>query len=150
MARINQSHPGGQHKKSSIRLRTRDLNESENLQIESSSHGNVIIAAAAGATVGLRMAVNVAAMLIAFVALIALFNGLVGSVSSLIGLNTLLGVDAVTLELMLGKIFQPLMFLLSVPWEEAEAAGVLFGEKLILNEFVAFSHKSCVGVILPE
>ena len=40
----------------------------------------------------------------------------------------------------LGKIFQPLMFLLSIPWEEAEAAGALFGEKIILNEFVAFSH----------
>ena len=42
--------------------------------------------------------------------------------------------------MILGWIFQPLMYLLSVPWAEAEAAGALFGEKLILNEFVAFSH----------
>ena len=73
-------------------------------------------------------------MLVAFVALIALFNGLVG------GLFSLVGIDDVTLQSILGKVFQPLMYLLSVPWAEAEAAGALFGEKLILNEFVAFSH----------
>jgi CNT family concentrative nucleoside transporter len=106
----------------------------ERLQMERSEHANVILAAAAGTTEGLRLAVNIGAMLIAFVALIALFNGLVG------GLFGLVGIEGVTLQLILGKIFQPLMFLLSVPWEEAEAAGALFGEKIILNEFVAFSH----------
>jgi len=106
----------------------------ERLQMERSEHGNVILAAAAGTTDGLRLAVNIGAMLVAFVALIALFNGLVG------GVFGLFGVEGVTLQLILGKIFQPLMFLLSVPWEEAEAAGALFGEKIILNEFVAFSH----------
>ncbi len=50
------------------------------------------------------------------------------------------GIDGVTLQLILGKVFRYLMFLLSVPWAEAEAAGALFGEKIILNEFVAFSH----------
>jgi CNT family concentrative nucleoside transporter len=106
----------------------------ERLQMERSEHANVILAAAAGTTEGLRLAVNIGAMLVAFVALIAMFNGLVGGVFSLIG------IEGVTLQLILGKIFQPLMFLLSVPWEEAEAAGALFGEKIILNEFVAFSH----------
>jgi CNT family concentrative nucleoside transporter len=106
----------------------------ERLQMERSEHGNVILAAAAGTTEGLRLAVNIGAMLIAFVALIALFNGIVG------GLFALVGIEGVTLQLILGKVFQPLMFLLSVPWEEAEAAGALFGEKIILNEFVAFSH----------
>ena len=106
----------------------------ERLQMERSEHENVILAAAAGTTEGLRLAVNIGAMLIAFVALIALFNGLVG------GLFGLVGIEGVTLQLILGKVFQPLMFLLSVPWEEAEAAGALFGEKIILNEFVAFSH----------
>ena len=106
----------------------------ERLQMERSEHANLILAAAAGTTDGLRLAVNIGAMLIAFVALIALFNGLVG------GLFSLVGIEGVTLQLILGKIFQPLMFLLSVPWEEAEAAGALFGEKIILNEFVAFSH----------
>jgi len=106
----------------------------ERLQMEPSHHRNVILAAAAGTTDGLRLAVNIGAMLVAFVALIALFNGLVG------GVFGLFGIEGVTLQLILGKLFQPLMFLLSVPWEEAEAAGALFGEKIILNEFVAFSH----------
>jgi len=112
----------------------------EPLKMEPSHHKNVILAAAAGTTDGLRLAVNIGAMLIAFVALIALFNGLIGGVCGLLGIDTLLGVETVTLELILGKIFQPLMWLLSVPWNEAEAAGSLFGEKIILNEFVAFSH----------
>ena len=106
----------------------------EKLVMERSQHRNVILAAATGTTDGLRLAANIGAMLIAFVALIALFNGLVG------GLFSLAGIDGITLQFLLGKLFQPLMFLLSVPWEEAEAAGALFGEKLILNEFVAFSH----------
>lgn len=106
----------------------------EKLVMEPSHHKNVILAAASGTTDGLRLAANIGAMLIAFVALIALFNGLVGGVFSLFG------IEGVTLQLILGKIFQPLMYLLSIPWAEAEAAGALFGEKLILNEFVAFSH----------
>ncbi len=108
--------------------------EHEQLLMERSEHKNVILAAASGTTDGLRLAANIGAMLIAFVALIALFNGLVG------GLFSLVGIEGITLQFLLGKLFQPLMFLLSVPWEEAEAAGALFGEKLILNEFVAFSH----------
>lgn len=106
----------------------------EKLKMEPSHHENVILAAAAGTTDGLRLAANIGAMLIAFVALIALFNGLVG------GVFGLFGVEGITLQLILGKIFQPLMYVLSVPWAEAEAAGALFGEKIILNEFVAFSH----------
>jgi len=105
----------------------------EKLLMEKSQHKNVILAAASGTTDGLRLAANIGAMLIAFVALIALFNGLVGWVAGWFGYD-------LTLQMILGKIFQPLMFLLSVPWEEAQAAGALFGEKLILNEFVAFSH----------
>lgn len=108
--------------------------EQETLQMERSNHKNLILAAASGTTDGLRLAANIGAMLIAFVALIALFNGLVGWAFSLVG------IDGVTMQLILGKIFQPLMYLLSVPWAEAEAVGALFGEKLILNEFVAFSH----------
>ncbi|MCH9004683.1 MAG: NupC/NupG family nucleoside CNT transporter [Proteobacteria bacterium] len=108
--------------------------EHEKLTMERSQHGNVILAAASGTSDGLRLAVNIGAMLVAFVALIALFNGLVGWVFSLFG------VDGVTMQSILGKVFQPLMYVLSVPWAEAEAAGALFGEKIILNEFVAFSH----------
>jgi len=108
--------------------------EHEKLTMEPSHHRNVILAAASGTTDGLRLAANIGAMLVAFVALIALFNGLVG------GLFGLVGIEGITLQFLLGKLFQPLMYLLSVPWAEAEAAGALFGEKIILNEFVAFSH----------
>ncbi|MEQ8207908.1 MAG: nucleoside transporter C-terminal domain-containing protein, partial [Woeseia sp.] len=104
------------------------------LKMEESKHANVILAAAVGTSDGLRLAVNIGAMLVAFVALIALFNGIVG------GIAGWFGYEGITLQLLLGKLFQPLMFLLSVPWDEAELSGALFGEKLILNEFVAFSH----------
>jgi len=104
------------------------------LKMEDSKHENVFLAAAVGASDGLRLAVNIGAMLIAFVALIALFNGIVGGVASLFGF------EGLTLQKILGHLFQPLMYVLSVPWHEAQAAGALFGEKLILNEFVAFSH----------
>lgn len=110
----------------------------EEMHMEDSKHINVILAAAVGTADGLRLAVNIGAMLIAFVALIALFNGIIG------GLFSLVGIEGITLQLILGKIFQPLMFLLSVPWAEAQAAGSLFGEKLILNEFVAFSNMNTV------
>lgn len=101
---------------------------------EHSQYGNVILAAAAGAQDGVKLAVNIGGMLIAFVALIALFNGIVG------GLGGLFGIENLTLEGMLGFVFAPLMYVLSVPWSEAQLAGALFGEKLILNEFVAFLH----------
>ncbi len=106
----------------------------EQFKMEPSQHKNVILAAATGTSDGLRLAVNIGAMLVAFVALIALFNGIVGWLFGLVG------IEGITLQLILGKIFQPLMYLLSVPWDEAQAAGALFGEKLILNEFVAFSN----------
>ncbi len=104
------------------------------LKMDDSPHVNVILAAAVGARDGLMLAVNIGAMLIAFIALIALFNGIVG------GLASLVGIDGLTLQKILGWIFSPIMYLLSVPWAEAQAAGSLFGEKLILNEFVAYSH----------
>jgi len=106
----------------------------DEFQMEPSQHKNVILAAATGTSDGLQLAVNIGAMLIAFVGLIALFNGIVGWVFGLAG------IEGITLQFLLGKLFQPLMYLLSVPWAEAQAAGSLFGEKLILNEFVAFSH----------
>ena len=106
---------------------------SEKLEMEPSHHENVILAAAVGAGDGLRLAVNIGAMLVAFVALIALVNGLVGVVAGWFG-------QELTLQMMLGWLFSPLMFVIGVRWEEASAAGALFGEKLILNEFVAFTH----------
>jgi len=108
--------------------------EDRHVRMEKSQHANVILAAAVGAGDGVRLAVNIGAMLVAFVALIALFNGVVGGIAGWFGF------EGITLQFLLGKLFAPLMWLLSVPWNEAEAAGALFGEKLILNEFVAFSH----------
>ena len=108
----------------------------EQLQMGDSEHENVILAAAVGSSDGLRLAVNIGAMLIAFMALIALLNGLLGGVASMVGIEDL------TLQKILGWVFSPVMYLLSVPWSEAQAAGALFGEKLIVNEFYAFSHLS--------
>ena len=107
--------------------------EHEKLIMEKSEHKNVILAAASGTTDGLRLAANIGAMLIAFVALIALVNGIVGWVAGWFGYE-------LTLQMILGWLFSPLMYLLGIDWAEAQAAGALFGEKLILNEFVAFSH----------
>ncbi|MGB3632717.1 MAG: NupC/NupG family nucleoside CNT transporter [Rubrobacteraceae bacterium] len=97
-------------------------------------HQNVIDAAAAGATDGLYLALNVGAMLIAFISLIALVNLILGSAGGLVGFPDL------TFQLILGYIFAPLMFLIGVPWEEAIRAGSFLGQKLILNEFVAFAN----------
>jgi CNT family concentrative nucleoside transporter len=99
---------------------------------ERSPHANIFMAAAAGAQDGLKLALTIGAMLLAFVALIALANGLLGGVGSWVGMEDL------SLQKVLGWVFAPLMFLLSVPWSEAQAAGAIFGEKLILNEFVAY------------
>lgn len=107
--------------------------EKEKFVMERSEHKNLILAAASGTSDGLRLAANIGAMLVAFVALIALFNGVVGLISGWFGYE-------LTMQTMLGWVFSPLMYLLSVPWSEAQAAGALFGEKIILNEFVAFSH----------
>ena len=110
------------------------LHEKAQLQMGASEHENVILAAAVGSADGLRLAVNIGSMLIAFMALIALLNGLLGGVAGMVGMEDL------TLQKILGWVFSPLMYLLSVPWSEAQAAGALFGEKIIVNEFYAFSH----------
>lgn len=93
---------------------------------------NVIDAAASGAASGLQLALNVGAMLLAFVGLIAMVNGLIGWV------GTLVGFEGLTLQLIFGYIFQPLAFILGVSWEEARLAGSFIGQKLVINEFVAY------------
>ncbi len=93
---------------------------------------NVIMAAANGAITGLQLAAGVGAMLLAFVSLVALANGLLG------WLGAMAGIDGLTFERLLGHIFSPVMYLVGVPWSEAPAAGGLFGQKVVLNEFVAF------------
>ena len=93
---------------------------------------NVIDAAAAGASSGMQLALNVGAMLLAFIGLIALINGMLG------GIGGWFGMPELTLELILGYVFSPLAFLIGVPWEEATIAGSFIGQKLIVNEFVAY------------
>ena len=93
---------------------------------------NVIMAAAQGAQTGVRLAVAVGAMVLAFVALVALANGLLS------GIGGWFGIEGLSFQRLLGYVFQPLMFLLNVPWDEAGRAGGLFGEKIVLNEFVAY------------
>ncbi len=93
---------------------------------------NVIEAAAQGAQTGVKLAVAVGAMVLAFVALVALANGLLGWAGGLFGYPQL------SFQGVLGAVFAPVMFLLGIPWSEAQVAGGLFGTKVVLNEFVAF------------
>ncbi|NRA84517.1 MAG: NupC/NupG family nucleoside CNT transporter [Gammaproteobacteria bacterium] len=93
---------------------------------------NVIDAAASGAASGLQLALNVGAMLLAFIGLIALINTFVGWVAAMMGF------DGITIQLLLGYVFAPLAFLIGVPWHEAIQAGIFIGQKLIVNEFVAY------------
>lgn len=94
---------------------------------------NVIDAIGRGALAGGRIAVTVGGLLIAFIALIALADGLLGAVGSWVG------VDGLTFERILGWGLAPLAWLLGVPWSEAVQAGSWIGEKTVLNEFVAFA-----------
>jgi len=95
---------------------------------------NVIDAAARGASDGLQLALNIAGMLIAFLALIALVNGILGWVHTLPGMGWLPG----TLERIFGVVFSPIAWLMGVSWKDATAVGNLLGTRLVLNEFVAF------------
>lgn len=100
---------------------------------ERSHADNVIMAAGIGAQDGMKLAFNIGAMLIAFVGLIALLNGIMG------GLGGLFGHPDLSMQQVLGWAFSPLMALVGVPWAEAQQAGAIFGQKLILNEFVAYA-----------
>ncbi|HEX8192178.1 MAG TPA: nucleoside transporter C-terminal domain-containing protein [Allosphingosinicella sp.] len=99
---------------------------------EGEQPANIIMAAAQGAQTGVKLAVAVGAMVLAFVALVALANGLLGGVGGWFNYPEL------SFQSIVGAVFQPIMFLIGIPWNEAGAAGGLFGTKLVLNEFVAF------------
>ncbi len=106
-----------------------DLKEIEAAQDQPA---NVIDAAASGASNGMQLALNVGAMLLAFVALIAMLNGIFGWVGGMFGYPEL------SIQLLLGHIFQPLAFVLGVPWAESNLAGSFIGQKMVINEFVAY------------
>ncbi|MBB3763407.1 CNT family concentrative nucleoside transporter [Sphingomicrobium lutaoense] len=105
---------------------------------------NIIMAAAQGAQTGVKLAVAVGAMVLAFVALVALANGILGGIGGLFGLENL------TFQRIVGYVFQPIMYLIGVPWSEANIAGGLFGTKVVLNEFVAFIDLGAMDTLSPR
>lgn len=114
--------------------KTRDTVDATTLIAEDDRPANVIDAAASGAASGLQLALNVGAMLLAFIALIALLNGILG------GIGGWFDYPQLSLELILGWIFSPIAYLIGVPWSEAMVAGSFIGQKIIVNEFVAFMN----------
>ncbi|EOW6772002.1 NupC/NupG family nucleoside CNT transporter [Cronobacter muytjensii] len=107
--------------------------------LESTQHdpdrpSNVLDAAASGASAGMQLALNVGAMLLAFVALIALLNGMLS------GIGGWFNHPELSLQLILGWVFSPVAWLIGVPWDEAMVAGSFIGQKLIINEFVAYMN----------
>ncbi|MEZ8314597.1 NupC/NupG family nucleoside CNT transporter [Vibrio splendidus] len=104
---------------------------------------NVVEAMADGAMSGLRIAVAVGATLLAFISVIAMLNGLLGIVGGWFGVN-------LSFELILGYVFAPVAWLIGVPWSEAVVAGSLIGNKIVVNEFVAFIQLMDVKDALSE
>ena len=103
-------------------------------KVEMEKPSNVLDAAAAGASSGMQLALNVGAMLIAFVALIALINGMLGGIGGWVGMPDL------SLGMIFGWVFRPLAWILGVPWGEAGVAGQMIGTKLAINEFVGYKE----------
>jgi concentrative nucleoside transporter, CNT family len=100
---------------------------------------NIIMAAAQGAQTGVKLAVAVGAMVLAFVALVALANGLLGGLGNwIVAQGGSSWFSDLSFQRLVGYLFAPFMFLIGIPWSEAGTAGGLFGTKLVLNEFVAF------------
>ncbi|OEE39079.1 NupC/NupG family nucleoside CNT transporter [Vibrio anguillarum] len=114
-----------------------------NEEVEIPKATNVVEAVADGAMSGLRIAVAVGATLLAFISVIALLNGLLGWVGGLFGLT-------LSFELILGYLFAPVAWLVGIPWSEAMTAGSLIGNKIVVNEFVAFIQLMDVKDSLSE
>lgn len=116
-----------------IMIPEREEIEEKEFKLEKDNESaNVVDAAARGAADGLQLALNVGAMLLAFIALIALLNGMLG------GIGAWFNQDDWTIQGILGIIFSPLAWAIGVPWAEAMQAGSFIGQKLVLNEFVAY------------
>ena len=128
------SAPAGLLMAKIIMPETKDPAEKADLpaEIEHERASSIIMAAGEGAQTGLKIAASIGAMLIAFVGIIALLNGALGAMGGYFGMPDL------TFQKAIGYVFAPLMMLLNLSWDEARIAGGLFGEKIILNEFVAY------------
>lgn len=109
-----------------------DAVQSEALANDPEKPSNVLDAAASGAASGMQLALNVGAMLLAFVALIALLNGILS------GIGGWFDYPQLSLQLILGWVFSPIAWVIGVPWNEAMVAGSFIGQKVIINEFVAY------------
>jgi CNT family concentrative nucleoside transporter len=108
---------------------------------------NVIEAAATGAADGLNLALNVGGMLLAFIALIAMINFVIsGVVTEWFGITTASG-EAISLELILGYVLSPIAWIIGVPWADAINVGSLIGQKIVLNEFIAYLN---LAQLLPQ
>ncbi|WRG05254.1 NupC/NupG family nucleoside CNT transporter [Helicobacter pylori] len=105
---------------------------SSHVDASAEKHVNAIEAIANGASTGLNLALHVGAMLLAFVGMLALINGLLGVVGGFLGMEHL------SLELILGTLLKPLAFMLGIPWSQAGIAGEIIGIKIALNEFVGY------------
>jgi CNT family concentrative nucleoside transporter len=116
---------------------------------------NVIDAAAGGAADGLRLALNIAAMLLAFIALIALLNWPLTWIGEVTGLQAAIG-KPTDMALILGYLLAPLAWVIGVPWQDATIVGSLIGQKIVINEFVAYMQLSEIiktgvdGVMLTD
>jgi CNT family concentrative nucleoside transporter len=107
-------------------------NELTQKEEQDNEYANIFDAAASGAANGLHLALNVGAMLLAFIGLIALLNGLIGWGGGFFGAQD------ISFQVILGYVFQPIAWTLGVPWEEANIAGSFIGQKMVVNEFVAY------------
>ena len=129
--------PGGLLMAKMLIPETEEVNQSYEINTvdeieEEAAAVNVLDAAAIGASSGLQLAMNVGAMLLAFIALIALLNMMLG------GIGGWFGYPELTMEMILGYLFSPIAYIIGIPWSEAINAGSLLGQKLVLNEFVAY------------
>ncbi len=112
-----------------------------NMQVEQQD-ANGIDAAATGAGTGLKLAANVGAMLLAFIALLAMGNYFLESFGDFTGINSLIPQESLRIETLLGWIIAPIAWIVGVPWADAVNMGSLLGTKVVLNEFVAYLQLS--------
>ena len=127
--------PAGLYLSKIIRPETGDPVTRGSLKLDvEKTDSNVIEAAAGGAAQGVQLAINVAAMLMAFVALVALLNYLLGAAGGLVG------IDGLSLQGILGFLLRPLAWVMGTPWQDTAYVGSLIGIKTTLNEFVAYAQ----------
>jgi CNT family concentrative nucleoside transporter len=110
---------------------------------------NVIEAAANGAADGVKLSLNVGGMLLAFFALITMINFPIAWLGQVTGIETFIG-QTLSLSIILGYVLSPLAWIIGIPWSEATIVGGLIGEKIVINEFVAYMHLGGIKETLSE